>query len=179
MPQVESQREVGNLANVKDRRKDFDPHFTMTDDLSSPAAKPESQRPLGNIANVKDRHKDFDPHFTITDDSPDPRKPSQSNQKENVPLTASSPSRAGPGPLSENITPLGSRGGGDKQKGVVIGGDGMGGKKGAGRSWGFGDDSDGEQEGGINSAGTAFSRGVAPKKAGSAAQTGGGDFWDF
>ncbi|KFX89435.1 hypothetical protein V495_06590 [Pseudogymnoascus sp. VKM F-4514 (FW-929)] len=177
-PEVTNQREVGNLANVKDRRKDFDPHFTMTDEVDSPAAKAQSQRPLGNIANVKDRHKDFDPHFTMTDDSPAPKN-SAGNQKENIPITAASPIRSKPGQQNENITPLGSRGGNEKQKGIVIGGDGMGGKKGAGRSWGFGDDSDGEQEGGINGAGTAFSKGVAPKKAGSAAQTGGGDFWDF
>lgn len=171
---VDNKREVGNLANVKDRRKDFDPHFTMTDEMNSPAG----QRPLGNIANVKDRHKDFDPHFTMTDDSPAPKN-SAANQKENIPITAASPIRSKPGQLSDNITPLGSRGGNEKQKGIVIGGDGMGGKKGAGRSWGFGDDSDGEQDGGVNGAGTAFSKGVGAKKAGSAAQTGGGDFWDF
>ncbi|KFZ11766.1 hypothetical protein V502_07400 [Pseudogymnoascus sp. VKM F-4520 (FW-2644)] len=177
-PEVTRQREVGNLANVKDRQKDFDPHFAMTDDVNTPSAKAPFQRPLGNIANVKDRHKDFDPHFTMKDDSPAPKK-SAGNQKENIPLTDASPIRSKPEPLSENITPLGSRGGIEKQKGIVIGGDGMGGKKGAGRSWGFGDDSDGEKEGGINGAGTAFSKGVAPKKSGSAAQTGGGDFWDF
>ncbi|OBT73644.1 hypothetical protein VF21_07357 [Pseudogymnoascus sp. 05NY08] len=175
-PEVSNKREVGNLANVKDRSKDFDPHFTMTDENTP--IKPQAQRPLGNIANVKDRHKDFDPHFTMTDDSPAPKN-SAGNQKENIPITAASPIRSKPSALSEEIAPLGSRGGQQKQKGIVIGGDGMGGKKGAGRSWGFGDDSDGEQEGGINGAGTAFSKGVAPKKAGSAAQTGGGDFWDF
>ncbi|KFY35960.1 hypothetical protein V494_05444 [Pseudogymnoascus sp. VKM F-4513 (FW-928)] len=168
-PEVDNKREVGNLANVKDRSKDFDPHFAITDELDTPSAKAQYQRPLGNIANVKDRHKDFDPHFVIADESPAPKN-SAANQKENIPLSK-------PGQLSEDVAPLGSRGGNQKQKGIVIGGDGMGGKKGAGRSWGFGDDSDGE--GGVNGAGTAFSKGVAPKKAGTAAQTGGGDFWDF
>ena len=204
-PEAGNQREVGNLANVKDRSKDFDPHFIMTDDMNTPI-KSQGQRPLGNIANVKDRQKDFNPHFTMTDESP-ALKVSAGNQKENIPLTAASPIRSKAEPLSEDITPLGSRAGNQKQKGIVIGGDGMGGKKGSGRSWGFGDDPEGEQKGiviggdgmggkkgagrswgfgddsdgedGVNGAGTAFSKGVAPKKAGSAAQTGGGDFWDF
>ncbi|KAL5347192.1 hypothetical protein ACLOAV_007501 [Pseudogymnoascus australis] len=176
-PEDTRQREAATLANIKDRYKDFDPHFAITDDVDSPSTR-QFQRPLGNVANVKDRRKDFDPHFSMTDESPAP-KISAGNQKENIPLTADSPIRSKPGALNENITPLGARGGNEKQKGISIGGDGMGGKKGAGRSWGFGDDSDGEKEGGINGAGTAFSKGVAPKKSGSAAQTGGGDFWDF
>jgi len=56
-------------------------------------------------------------------------------------------------------------------------GDGMGGKKGAGRSWGFGDDSDGEEAGGLNGVGGKFRKGLPGKK--QTHQASGGDFWDF
>lgn len=159
-------------------------------DESSPQPATQTRAP-GNVANVKDRSKDFVAHFTMSDDSPAPK---QVNQKENVSAAAASPRRAATdkGPLSEHTNAKGINIAGDgmgsrkgaatgtvKQKGINIGGDGMGGKKGAGRAWGFGDDSDGEQEGGLNGAGGAFRKGVAPKRQGTTAQTGGGDFWDF
>jgi hypothetical protein len=58
-------------------------------------------------------------------------------------------------------------------KGILTGGDGMGGKKGQGRQWGFGDESDGEEEGGRNVPGK-FQAGKGQKQ-----KATGGDFWDF
>ncbi|KAA8573822.1 hypothetical protein EYC84_005378 [Monilinia fructicola] len=61
--------------------------------------------------------------------------------------------------------------------GIKTMGDGMGGSKGTGRSWGFGDDSDGEEAGGLNGVGSKFRNG-RPGKAQNQKATG-GDFWDF
>lgn len=152
------------------------------DEYESPP-KAEINRPLNNLTNVKGR-KDYGPNFDFTDDSPAPKQSAHANQKENVPLAPSSPSRAGqPRGISVNGDGMGGKKAlnshADKPRGINIGGDGMGGKKGGGRSWGFGDDSDGEEAGGTNGAGGKYMKGVAPKKAGNAAQTGGGAFWDF
>jgi hypothetical protein len=161
-------RVLGNISNIKDRRKDFDPHFTLTDD--SPASKESIQ--AAKLAEDKLKHvKMMDANWAVADQSPIP------NQKENAAPSATSPVRpgTGKGPLSETTNAQRS----DKAKGISIGGDGMGGKRGTGRSWGFGDESDGEEAGGLNGAGGTFRKGVASKKPGSSAQTTGGDFWDF
>jgi hypothetical protein len=107
------------------------------------------------------------------------QSPSASSQKENAAPGQASPTRlgTGKGPLSESTNTMSHRN--DNPKGIVIGGDGMGGKKGTGRSWGFGDESDGEEAGGLNGVGGQFRKGMPGKKQGTATQTGGGDFWDF
>jgi hypothetical protein len=165
-------------------------------EAGSESAGPKEPKPLNTIANVKDRRKDFDPHFTMTDDSPAPKATQERlpedrakavkmmdanwsaydqspNQKENV-IAPSSPSRAntgtGKGPLSESTNTLSNRN--DNPKGIFIGGDGMGGKRGAGRQWGFGDDSDGEQVSDANKSGKS----KTGKHQGKAQA---GDFWDF
>lgn len=175
----------------------------MFDDGDSPA-KAANSRALGNVTNVKDRRKDFDPHFTITDDSPATKSsglaktntkggvnmmdagwtsrdesPSRESVKENA-VPGSNPSSrpgTGKGPLSESSNTMSARN--DAKKGIMIGGDGMGGKKGAGRTWGFGDDSDGEETGGLNGSGGQFRRGMPAKKQGTSDQTEGGGFWDY
>ncbi|KAH6670564.1 hypothetical protein B0J14DRAFT_516136 [Halenospora varia] len=181
----EEPKGIKPISNVKDRRKDFDPQFTMTDD--SPAGKPAPQ-PL-----AEDRAKAvkmMDANWAAYDQSP--------SQKENfgpTSPTSSRPTTANKGPLSEatnvishrteqpkgiNIAGdgMGSRKGNGAQaiqaKGINIGGDGMGGKKGAGRQWGFGDESDGEEAGGVNKPGK-YRTGKTQGKA----QATGGDFWDF
>lgn len=186
-PKPES-RALGNIANVKDRRKDFDPHFAMTDD--SPSTK-ETKAPEKLSDDKLKAVKMMDANWSAYDHSP------SGAQKENAaPVAPTSPSRVGNGrgPLSESTNTvqqgisvagdgMGSRKGNvsrkDEQKGISIGGDGMGGKKGAGRAWGFGDDSDGEEAGGVNGAGGKFQKGVPGKRQGNTAQSGGGDFWDF
>ncbi|KAI9048179.1 hypothetical protein LZ554_007974 [Drepanopeziza brunnea f. sp. 'monogermtubi'] len=194
-----------SLANVKERSKDFNPQFSMTD--ASPVAMSPPHRIPEDRAKVL---KNMDANWAAYDQSP--------NQKEN---SARSPTSFRPnmskGPLSETtnstnrfdqpkginiagdgmggrkttfaaeeaskgITIAGDGMGGRKgagsipqrSKGITVGGDGMGGKKGAGRQWGFGDESDGEEAGGINVP-TKYRTGKTQGKA----QDTGGDFWDF
>jgi hypothetical protein len=169
-------KQSNTLANVKDRQKDFDPHFAMTDD--SPAHKPTA----GITENKAKAVKMMDANWAAYDQSP--------HQKENMPASPStSRSNApGKGPLSEatnknvgiNISGngMGGKKGTERQwgfgddappsKGINIGGDGMGGKKGGGRQWGFGDESDEEVK-------PKFKTGKTQGKP----QATGGDFWDF
>lgn len=158
-------RVLGNIANIKDRRKDFDPHFTMTDE--SPASK-ESKLPDKLADDKLKAVKMMEANWAAYDQSP-----SASSQKENAAPAPASPTRpgTGKGPLSESTNTMSHRN--DNPKGINIGGDGMGGKKGTGRSWGFGDDSDVEEAGG------QYRKGIPGKKQGTSTQTGGGDFWNF
>lgn len=142
--------------------------------------------PLSTVTNLKDRRKDFDPQFSMTDDSP-----SSNENKQSIPearakvvsqmgaqweATDSSPGQ----PASKNsdrVNPISgdkenySNGGASKHVGIKSGGDGMGGKKGAGRSWGFGDDSDEDVVGGKNGGKFQATKiQQAPKDSG---------FWDF
>ncbi|KAG4411026.1 hypothetical protein IFR04_015844 [Cadophora malorum] len=171
------------LANVKERSKDFNPQFAMTDD--SPAGKPGPQRIPEDRAKVL---KNMDANWAAYDQSP--------NQKENgIKSPTGMRPNSSKGPLAENtnsssnrveqhkgITIAGDGMGGRKgagrldssSKGITVGGDGMGGKKGAGRQWGFGDESDGEEVGGANTQ-TKYRTGKTQGKA----QATGGDFWDF
>lgn len=111
------------------------------------------------ISNVKDRRKDFDPHFAMADDSPSGTplaKKFESGDKEPVVKADEAASKK------------------QKAEGINIAGDGMGGRKGSGRQWGFGDDSGGEEAGGISKpskykTGKSLGKGQGP----------GGDFWDF
>jgi hypothetical protein len=165
-----------SLANVRERGKVFDPHFTMTDD--SPAGKPAPERISEDRAKAV---KMMDANWAAYDQSP--------NQKENVPANGSRPTPANnKNPLSHrNINPTtivvagdgmggkkGSSAANTTNKGINIGGDGMGGKKGKGRQWGFGDESDGEEAGGVNQP-SKYQTGKTQGKP----ATGGGDFWDF
>jgi hypothetical protein len=161
-------RVLGNIANIKDRRKDFDPHFTMTDD--SPSIK-EAKQPEKLPEDKLKAVKMMDANWSAYDQSP--------SQKENADPVVTSPTRTGTGkgPLSESTNTMSHRN--DNPKGIITGGDGMGGKKGAGRSWGIGDESDGEEAGGLNGVGSQFRKGMPGKKQGTSTQTGGGNFWDF
>lgn len=154
-------RVQNTIANTKDRRKDFDAHFAMTDD--SPATKNSQHVDREDRAKVI---KNMGSSWDTYDESP--------SQKENVPLssTASKPTAVGKGPLSESTNTMSNRN--DVPKGIMTAGDGMGGKKGSGRQWGFGDDSDGEETGGVNQP-TKYRTGKTQGKN----QASGGDFWDF
>jgi hypothetical protein len=192
--QKDEPRVLGPITNVKDRHKDFDPHFNITDE--SPAGK-ESRQPDKLPDDKLKAVRKMDASWETYDQSP-----VTSNQKENATPVPMSPTRLGmgKGPLSESTNTMSSRNenskgiaiGGDgmggrkgmsnrndNSKGIAVGGDGMGGKKGTGRGWGIGDDSDGEEAGGLNGNGSKFRKEIPGKKQGSSAQTGGGDFWDF
>lgn len=170
------------IANTKERNKMFDPHFAMTDD--SPASKPAAA-PLTEDPNRAKAVKMMNANWDTYDQSP--------NQKENV------PSNGGARPSGDIKTPLaesksinraeknkgiviagdgmggkkGTAALGEKSKAIAVGGDGMGGKKGKGRSWGFGDESDGEEVGGRNQPQKFQSSKIQRQ------QATGGDFWDF
>lgn len=157
----------------------------------SPTRPEKKSHPLATVTNTKDRRNNFDPHFNLTDDSP-----SSTTNTNKPPVTESraklvsqmgaqwEATDSSPGPQSrdrdneDRINPIS----GDKENiqngsakkrntGIKTGGDGMGGKKGSGRSWGFGDDSDEDGPEGKNGGKFKASKiQQAPKDSG---------FWDF
>ena len=168
------------LANLKDRRKNFDPHFSMTDDSPSQSANfnilpvPEAiSSASGDKENILNgggnKHvgiksggdgmggkRGAGRSWGFGDDSPGPQ-PFNKSEKRIIQNSGE----------KENI----ANGGGKNHVGVKNGGDGMGGKRGAGRSWGFGDDSDEDGIGGMNGGKFRASKiQQAPKDSG---------FWDF
>jgi hypothetical protein len=188
-------KRLDTISNVKDRSKDFDPHFSM-EDQDRGAVEGGKVKRLDTIANVKDRSKDFDPHFSMSDDSPASRPSAAEHlaadrakavkmmdanwsatyddspsQKENVPAAASKPNvGAGKGPLSESTNTVSKRV--DNPKGITAG-DGMGGTTGTGRDWGIGDDSDVDI--GDNSRPGKYKAGRSHR----GNQPSEGDFWNF
>lgn len=131
--------------------------------------------PLGSIANLKDRKKDFEAHFNLTDDSPHHSNGSGSAEPAKVPedrkkavrMMESSWAPYDESPVSrkENNNPD-AKGAGDN-RGIVIAGDGMGGRKGSGRGWLAGDDEE-------------VAAAPAPaKKGGRGPPTKSDNFWDF
>ncbi|KAL9100229.1 MAG: hypothetical protein Q9163_004368 [Psora crenata] len=134
----------------------------ISEDDQPAACLVKKNDPLSTVTNLRDRHKDFEPHFSMSDSSPSghdagPSKPipearakvvsQMGAQWEASDASPSATSSSGNGKLlssndKENF--------GRKNMGIKSGGDGMGGKKGTGRSWGFGDESDEEGVGGVN-----------------------------
>ena len=121
------EKEGHPLANLKDRRKNFDPHFSMTDDSPSPSANANNQPIPEARARVVQQ---MGAQWEASDQSPGPHL--TTNIEDGIKLTSRD---------KENLL----SGGSNKHIGIKSGGDGMGGKKGAGRAWGFGDDSPGPQ----------------------------------
>ncbi|KAG8530815.1 uncharacterized protein KY384_004172 [Bacidia gigantensis] len=148
-----------SLAGTKERSNVlYDTSATTENDQVVPLDGKKSG-PLSSITNLKDRNKNFNPHFDYTDDSP------SQNEKESRKhvsgarakvvnqmgaqweMTDDSPKGA-PAPARSNAQVLSAQMN-DKENfnrtkntGIKSGGDGMGGKKGASRNWGFGDESD-------------------------------------
>ncbi|RDA95927.1 hypothetical protein CP533_5810 [Ophiocordyceps camponoti-saundersi (nom. inval.)] len=123
-------RALGNITNFKDRTKDFDPHFAMTDD--SPETRRPQQMPEGRMKAVKM----MDANWAAYDQSP-------AAQKENQPQPGQVKDNriniAGDGMGARKTNGRGDARTGDKE-GIHIAGDGMGGKKGTNRNWLYGDD---------------------------------------
>lgn len=150
------EKPASGIVPTKDRSKDFEPHFELTDKVAP--VNENKKVPEDQAKHVKMMEKSWQSY----DASPGP------NQKENA--------RPTPAALSETTNALKNRNN-NQNKGISTAGDGMGGKKGSGRQWGFGDDSDGEEHNRLNSSNGAFMSG---KRQGNASQTAsGGGFWDF
>jgi hypothetical protein len=115
---VPDNRALGNITNLKDRRKDFDSHWDITDESPHLGAGATAQQPVPESAKVsEDRMKAvkmMESSWAGYDESPAAQK--------------------------ENNHPSGNKPGDDR--GIVTVGDGMGGKKGSGRGWAIG----GEEE---------------------------------
>ncbi|KAI1758915.1 hypothetical protein GGR53DRAFT_192804 [Hypoxylon sp. FL1150] len=106
---LEESKPLGAITNLKDRDRDFEAHWNMTDE--SPAQKPQSKPPVGE--NRKKAVKMMDANWSTYDQSP--------VQKENKPIAVRKA---------------------DGERGIHIGGDGMGGGKGSNRNWLFGEEDD-------------------------------------
>ncbi|KAK0631997.1 hypothetical protein B0T14DRAFT_490442 [Immersiella caudata] len=111
------------------------------EDGSAPTPGPA---PLGNITNLGGRSKDFDAHFVVTDE-PSPNNGNtglakiSDDRKKAVRMMESNWSSYDQSPAhKENSNPLQRKG--VDERGISIGGDGMGGKKGTNRDWLFGDE---------------------------------------
>ncbi|KAI4257971.1 MAG: hypothetical protein LQ352_001404 [Teloschistes flavicans] len=129
----------------------------FNEDNGAPPSLEKKAHPLSTVTNLKDRCKDFDPQFEVSDQSP--------SSKDQGPNRAIGEARTKAVKMMDkqweasDMSPesaIGSAGHlkrgpvGKENKGIKTGGDGMGGRKDAVRSWGFGDESDEDQEGGVN-----------------------------
>lgn len=163
-------RALGNITNLEDRRKDFAPHFEMTDD--SPAHGNGIGKPQGkqdDFGKAAEHHKQA---VKMMESNWDTYDTSPAAQKEN-----SNPHRNGI-KKETGITIAGDGMGGRKGAGrnyltgsenaIGTAGDGMGGKKGSGRGWAIGDESD--EELGSRRASGPGKRQVVQKSS---------NFWDY
>ncbi|KAI2621066.1 hypothetical protein GGR54DRAFT_85750 [Hypoxylon sp. NC1633] len=129
-------------------------------------------RPLGAITNLKDRGRDFEAHWHMTDDSPaqksQPNPAVGEDRKKVVKMMDANWSAYDQSPVLKENNPAGvhSRTKTGGERGIHIGGDGMGGGKGSNRDWLFGGD-DGQ---------TAK---IAPSRKPAATANSGGIDWDF
>jgi hypothetical protein len=109
-----------------------------------------AKQPLSQITNVnqKDRHKTFDPAFEFNDQSPSVSR--STNNENGKPKVGDNTAKVLKGmnanwqAYDESPDVSARKENMPKSRGIKLGGDGMGGNKGASRSWGFGDESDTE-----------------------------------
>lgn len=149
-----------------------------SEDGSAPQDGTDS-RALGNITNLKDRRRDFNSKFEMTDDSPRQsefgakasRPPVPEDRKKVVKNMEANWSSYDKSPVSqkENSLPAGRGAKKPDDRGIVIGGDGMGGKKGTNRDWLYGEVDEIDEQ--------PQPRPLAGRKQGVPAKAGG--FWDF
>ncbi|KAI1137050.1 hypothetical protein F5Y05DRAFT_95767 [Hypoxylon sp. FL0543] len=134
------------------------------------AAAGEEPRPLGAITNLKDRGRDFEAHWDMTDDSPAQKSKSKpavgEDRKKVVKMMDANWSSYDQSPVQKENKPIAQRSGTNGERGIHIGGDGMGGGKGSNRDWLFGDDDETQ------------SPKPAPRRKAAAANAGGFN-WDF
>ncbi|KAH6853730.1 hypothetical protein B0I37DRAFT_14164 [Chaetomium sp. MPI-CAGE-AT-0009] len=126
---------LGKVTNLKDRHKDFEPHFNMSDE------SPHHNGANKPVKVSEDRQKAvrmMESSWSNYDESPVSRKENDN------PITQRATTERGIVIAGDG---MGSRKGRDNdkpstQRGIVIAGDGMGGKKGTGRGWLHGEDDD-------------------------------------
>ncbi|KAI0172340.1 hypothetical protein GGR52DRAFT_592048 [Hypoxylon sp. FL1284] len=132
-------------------------------------APADEAKPLGAITNLKDRGRDFEAHWEMKDDSPaqkpQPRPPVGEDRKKAVRMMDANWSMYDKSPVQKENKPVAARKA-DGERGIHIGGDGMGGGKGSNRNWLFGDEDDSQTPK------------PAPRAKSTAAKSGGFN-WDF
>ncbi|RYP43782.1 hypothetical protein DL768_009687 [Monosporascus sp. mg162] len=112
---VGNSRPLSTITNMKDRGRDFQPHFEMTD--KSPGQETQPRPAVGE--DRKKAVKMMDANRLVNDSSP--------AQKEN----------------QRSLPPNGTKA--SEDRGIHVAGDGMGGGKGSNRNWLFGADDDDSQ----------------------------------
>jgi hypothetical protein len=127
-PEKRTSQPLVPVVNKQGRGKDFQPHFDMSD--NSPALEERSKSDTNKALDLNKAKavKMLNPQWQPTDNSPVANRTT-----EPVKATAA----AQPKVQDKENVKVGS----DKP---YQGGDGMGGRKGSGRTWGFGDESDDE-----------------------------------
>ena len=145
---------LSTVTNLKDRKKDFDPHFNISESSPGPDEKGSSHedRPIhknsmksanmtGKQWDVRDESPQIGHHTdqTTNNEEEGMHQFSGSRNKENVGIKL-----AGDGMGGRKGSEYGNAANAPvKNNGIKTGGDGMGGRKGAGRGWGWGEE-DGE-----------------------------------
>ncbi|KAI9677921.1 MAG: hypothetical protein M1829_002418 [Trizodia sp. TS-e1964] len=138
---------------------------------------PKEQAEEDSSSAYVKNHRKFDSQFELRDDSPatNKKRSDTATHKEAVKMMNSqweaydvSPneSRKDNARMDQSARRMNT--------GIKTAGDGMGGKSGAGRNWGIGDCSDGEDADGVN--GTVFQKGIPGKKQHAATSS---DIWNF
>ena len=117
---------TSTATNPKDRRRDFDSHFEMTDSTPGLGLKSASDNNKPNPENRSRTTQIMEAQLEAADESSNPASmPGNSNRN------------AGG---KENYNVIGGKT--IKNVGIKTAGNGMGGRKGTGMSWGFGDESE-------------------------------------
>ena len=130
----EKSHPLSTVTNLRDRNKEFAPHFTMADDSPANSASNGTQK---HVSEARTKAvKMMDAQWEATDDSPGLASKIQNLSHRDQDLAESK--------HKENYDSK-------RSVGIKSAGDSMGGMKGAGRNWGFGDDSDEDGAGGLNS----------------------------
>ncbi|TGJ82717.1 hypothetical protein E0Z10_g6041 [Xylaria hypoxylon] len=143
----------------------------LYDEEGDTATSAEGQQPLAAITNLKDRGRDFDAHWGMADTSPDKPEAKATvgdERKKTVKMMEPSWSAYDESPVQKENKPAAARNGSktNDERGIAIGGDGMGGGRGSSRNWLFDDEDD-----------TATTKSVPGRKQ-QAAKPGGFN-WDF
>lgn len=120
----------------------------LYDEEGNATPSTEGQQPLGTITNLKDRGRDFDAHWAMTDNaSPDKSRTQltvSDDRKKAVKMMESNWAAYDDSPVQKENKPAAARNGSKQndERGIAVGGDGMGGGKGSTRNWLFSDEDD-------------------------------------